>query len=469
MTTPQSSADNTAEPDHDTEPHHDPVYGASDTPSTSRIGQLLRSETVAGVLLLIATVLALIAANAPGLRELYESVSHFHFGPVFGDPENPLLTLDLSVSHWAADALLAVFFFLVGLELKQEFVDGELRNPGKAAVPIAAAFGGVLVPALIFVAFALGGEGEIMSGWAIPTATDIAFATAVLAIVGSHLPVAMRTFLLTLAVVDDLIAITIIALFYTSDLSLGHLGAAIIPIAVFALIAYKGQATFAEKTWLTWLGLFPLGVITWALFYNSGIHATIAGVVLAFMVPVHPDRRTAERDPEAVGLASHLEHLVRPFSAALCVPIFAFFSAGVFVEGWSGLVESWTSVAALGVIVGLLVGKTAGITATTWLLTRLRRFNLDPDIQWIDVLGLAALAGIGFTVSLLISELSFGTSSDLGATSKVGILTGSVLAAVVGGALLGIRNRHYKKVGTPDTASEDTTGPSGSKASAPQS
>ena len=458
MTTPHSSAESSAEPDHHAEPHHDPVYGASDTPSSSGIGRLLRSETVAGVLLLIATVLALSAANAPGLRELYESVSDFHFGPVLGDPDSPLLTLDLSVSHWAADALLAVFFFLVGLELKQEFVDGELRNPGKAAVPIAAAFGGVAVPALIFVAFAASsGGGELMGGWAIPTATDIAFATAVLAIVGSHLPVAMRTFLLTLAVVDDLIAITIIALFYTSDLSLAHLGAAIIPIAVFALIAYKGQATFAEKTWLTWLSLFPLGVITWALFYNSGIHATIAGVVLAFMVPVHPNRRTVERNPKAVGLASHLEHLVRPFSAALCVPIFAFFSAGVFVEGWSGLVESWTSVAALGVIVGLLVGKTVGITATTWLLTRLRRFNLDPDIQWIDVVGLAALAGIGFTVSLLISELSFGPSSDLGATSKVGILTGSLLAAVVGGALLGFRNRHYKKLGTgsSDEATQD--------------
>lgn len=435
-------------------PEHQPVYGAADTPSRNGLGQLLRSEPVAGVLLVIATVLALIAANAPGLRDLYESVSSFHFGPVLGSAENPLLDLDLSVSHWAADGLLAVFFFLVGLELKQEFVDGELRSPSKAAVPIAAAFGGVAVPALIFVAFAAGGEGGLMSGWAIPTATDIAFATAVLAIVGSHLPLAMRTFLLTLAVVDDLIAITIIALFYTSDLSLAHLGAAIVPIALFALLANKGQRTFAEKAWTSWLVLLPLGIITWALFYSSGIHATIAGVVLAFMVPVHPDRRDGSG---AAGLASHLEHRVRPFSAALCVPIFAFFSAGVFIGGWSGLLEAWTSVAALGVIVGLVVGKTVGITATTWIITRLRKFDLDPEIQWVDVVGLASLAGIGFTVSLLISELSFGSGSELDSTAKIGILTGSVLAAVVGGALLSLRDRHYKKRGTGSSAETSET------------
>lgn len=420
-----------------------PVYGAADTPSPSRIGQLLRSEPVAGILLLIATVLALIAANAPGLRDLYESVSSAHFGPVIGSAENPLLDLDLSVSHWAADGLLAVFFFLVGLELKQEFVDGELRSPGKAAVPIAAAVGGVVVPALIFAVIVSAGGGEALGGWAVPTATDIAFATAVLAIVGSHLPLAMRTFLLTLAVVDDLIAITIIAVFYTSDLSLGHLAAAIVPIAIFAVIAAKGQRTLAQKAWTSWVVLLPLGIITWALFYSSGIHATIAGVVLAFLVPVHPDRRDGD-DPQAAGLASHLEHRVRPFSAALCVPIFAFFSAGVFVGGWSGLTDAWTSAAALGVIAGLVIGKTVGITGTTFLITRFRRFTLDPDVQWIDVLGLAMLAGIGFTVSLLISELSFGSGSELDSTAKVGILTGSLLAALLGGGLLALRDRHYR-------------------------
>lgn len=440
-----------------------PTYGAADTPSESGLGRLLRSEPVAGVLLLIATVLALIAANAPVLRDLYESVSDFHFGPVLGDPDSPLLSLDLSVSHWAADGLLAVFFFLVGLELKQEFVDGELRNPGKAAVPIAAAAGGVILPALIFAAIVSAGGGEALGGWAVPTATDIAFATAVLAIVGSHLPLAMRTFLLTLAVVDDLIAITIIAVFYTSDLSLGHLGAAIVPIAVFAVLARKGQRTFSEKAWTSWLVLFPLGAITWALFYNSGVHATIAGVVLAFMVPVHPSRKQGD-GTGAAGLASHLEHRVRPFSAALCVPIFAFFSAGVFVGGWSGLTEAWTSATALGVIAGLVIGKALGITGTTFLVTRIRRFNLDPDIQWIDVLGLALLGGIGFTVSLLISELSFGSGSELDATAKVGILTGSVLAAILGGTLLSVRNRHYRRLGEagPQAEARNESGDRGS-------
>jgi len=411
-----------------------------------RINEILRRESVGGILLLIAALAAMLCANlAP---EFYFGLRDLHLGGnVLG------LHLDLSIGHWAADGLLAVFFFLVGLELKREFVTGDLRDPKTALVPVVAAVGGVAVPALIYVAFTFTDPGARV-GWAIPAATDIAFALAVLAVIGSHLPAALRTFLLTLAVADDLIAITIIAFFYTRDLRLEYLLGGLVPIVLFALVAHRGQRILSRHGWAAFLLLVPIGLVAWALAYNSGVHATVAGVLLAFGVPVHP----ARGDDNAHGLAEILEHKVRPFSASVAVPVFAFFSAGVAVGGWSGFVAAVTSPIGLGVIFGLVVGKAIGISGATWLVTRLRHARLDPDLAWIDVFGLAVLGGIGFTVSLLVSELSFGQGTPNDDIGKVAILTASVLAAVLAALLLGSRNRHYREVEAAEQVDADADG-----------
>ena len=397
----------------------------------SRLQDVLRRETVAGILLVVAAVLAIVWANSPfvesyfALRDLKVGYEPWH--------------LDLSLGTWAADGLLAVFFFLVGLELKREFVAGDLRDLGKAAVPIAAAVGGVVLPALIFAGVNFGSP-ETLGGWAIPTATDIAFAVAVLAIVGSHLPSALRLFLLTLAVVDDLLAITIIAIFYTDEVHVLPLLLALVPLAVFGLLTHRFPRFFAYRTWAAWAILVPLAVITWALVHEAGIHATVAGVLLGFAIPVLAGK--ASGDP--VELAEHLEHRVRPLSAGFAVPVFAFFSAGVAVGGWDGLTTALAAPVTLGTIAGLVLGKPLGIIAATWLTTVLTGRKLDPSYRWIDLVGTALLAGIGFTVSLLVAELSFGEGSPHGDHAKVGILCGSLLAALIGGTLVAMRNKKYK-------------------------
>ena len=422
----------------------------------TRIEKILTAETTGGLILVGATILALILANSPA-ADAYFSLRDMHVGF-----STSWLNLDLSLAHWAADGLLAIFFFLVGLELKMELTKGDLRDPRRAFVPVAAAVGGVALPALLYTAFNAANP-ETLNGWAIPAATDIAFAVAVLAIVGSKLPAALRTFLLTLAIVDDLIAITIIAVFYSGDLKLHYLAFALIPLALYWLVANKAEALFKKHYSAAWFVLLPLGLIVWALFYNSGIHATIAGVALAFMIPVNPLSKYGER----YSLAETFEHRFRPLSSGIAVPIFAFFSAGVAVGGLSGLTEAWTSSVALGIIVGLVVGKMLGIVGTTFLVTRLRGASLDPDIKWIDLTGVAALAGIGFTVSLLVAELSFDVSNPAHDWAKVGVLTASVLAAIAGAAILAPRNARYAKIaerekvdanrdGIPDVFSDDS-------------
>ncbi|MEE1618414.1 Na+/H+ antiporter NhaA [Brachybacterium sp. J153] len=388
-----------------------------------------------GALLLAATVLALLLANSPA-SGAYLALRDVHLGFEIGP-----LNLDLSLAHWAADGLLAIFFFLAGLELKQEFTVGDLRSPKKAFVPIAAAFGGVAVPAILYTVINLGGPEGAAGGWAIPAATDIAFAVAILALVGSSLPAALRTFLLTLAIVDDLIAITIIAIFYTSDLRLWFLALAVVPIALYRWLVTKHEALFARNYWSAWVILLPLALITWALFLNSGVHATIAGVVLAFLVPT----KSLSAHTREHSLSHTLEHRLRPLSSAFAVPVFAFFSAGVAVGGLSGLVESWQSTVALGIIVGLVGGKILGIVGTTFLVTKLTSARLDTDLRWPDMLGMASIAGIGFTVSLLVSELSFSAEDPLQDVAKVGVLTASALAAVLGAAILLPRNRMYAR------------------------
>lgn len=415
-----------------------------------RIGDILRKETVGGMVLIAGAILALIWANTP-MRDSYFALRDFHFGPtLFG------VDLNLSIGHWAADALLAVFFFLTGLELKKEFVIGDLRNVKTAAVPVAAAFGGVLVPALVFVAIAAGSGGgtELLRGWAIPTATDIAFAVAVLAVIGSALPAALRIFLLTLAVVDDLIAIVIIAFVFTDELKLAYLGLALIPIILFTVLARSLGKFFAKRAWAAWAILLPLGVITWIFIFGSGIHATIAGVVLGFCIPV---KRTDGR--EGYGLSELFEHRFRPLSSGFCIPIFAFFAAGVTVvssdSGGGGL---FTDPVLWGIVLGLVLGKPIGIMGFTWLLTKFTKASLDKDAKWADLFGVTLLAGIGFTVSLLVSELSFGLESEHYEHAKVAILAGSFIAAILGALWLIPRNRGYKIIAARETRDDNKDG-----------
>ncbi|HEU4682846.1 MAG TPA: Na+/H+ antiporter NhaA, partial [Gemmatimonadales bacterium] len=362
----------------------------------------------------------------------------------------------LSLGAWAADGLLAIFFFLVGLELKREFVAGDLRQFSKSVVPIAAAVGGVAVPAVIYALINLTSP-ETLRGWAIPTATDIAFAVAVLAIIGSHLPSALRIFLLTLAVVDDLLAISIIAVFYSSDIQAGPLLLALIPLAVYTFLAQKYRRFFGTRPAAAWVILLPLGVLTWALVHASGIHATVAGVLLGFAVPVI--RSQASGGPSAgPGLSEIFEHRFRPISAGIAVPVFAFFSAGVAVGGWDGLLSAVTDPVAIGIIVALVLGKPVGILGTTWLLTKATRASLDRSLKWIDVFGVSLLAGIGFTVSLLVAELSFGQGSAHDDHAKVGILAASLIAALLAAAVLGARNRQYRAVEAEEAIDSDRDG-----------
>ncbi|HEY6744358.1 MAG TPA: Na+/H+ antiporter NhaA [Mycobacteriales bacterium] len=417
------------------------LFARGSWPETARLAAILRKETIGGALLLVGAVAALAWANSPW-SDSYEALRDMRVGPA-------ALHLDLTLGTWAADGLLAIFFFVAGLELKREFVAGDLRDPRRAAVPVAAAFGGVAVPALVYLAVAGGAGGGAAQGWAIPAATDIAFALAVLAIIGRHLPPALRTFLLTLAVVDDLLAITIIAVFFTSTLQVVPLALAVLPLAAFAVLVQR-----RVRSW--WL-LLPLAAVTWVLVHESGVHATVAGVLLGFAVPVVRSDRAGGPDA-GPGLAEHFEHRFRPLSAGVAVPVFAFLAAGVTVGGWAGLGDSLSDRVALGIVAGLVIGKTVGILAATWLVARFTQADLDEDLAWADVLGLSLLAGVGFTVSLLIGELAFGAGSERDDHVKVAVLTGSLVAALLAAVVLRLRGRVHRRMSEAETVDADADG-----------
>ncbi|GAA0917670.1 hypothetical protein Vau01_111080 [Virgisporangium aurantiacum] len=304
----------------------------------------------------------------------------------------------------------------------------------------------MVVPAGLYVAVtASAGEADALAGWAIPVATDIAFALAVLAVISTHLPAALRTFLLTLAVVDDLLGILVIAVFYTDGVRPLMLVLAVVPLVLFGLLL-RLRFRFG------WLLLVP-AVATWVLMHESGVHATVAGVLLGFAVPV---RRT--QDGSGSALAQAMERRWRPISAGVAVPVFAFFAAGVTVVDSGTLVGQLTRAVTVAVAVALVVGKTMGVLGTTWLLQRFTRAQLSSELTWWDVFGLAILAGMGFTVSLLIGELAFGTGSDGNDQAKIGILAGSLLAALLAGVVLRLRNRHYKRVQVGEELDLDADG-----------
>ncbi|WP_333732536.1 Na+/H+ antiporter NhaA [Streptomyces sp. IBSBF 3010] len=409
------------------------LLGRLPLPERNYVADALRTETVGGVILLVAAVAALVWANTAGSS--YSAVSNFHIGP-------QTLGLHLSVEHWAADGLLAVFFFVAGVELKRELVAGELRDPKAAALPVAAALCGMAVPALVYTLVNVFGDGS-KDGWAVPTATDIAFALAVLAVIGASLPNALRAFLLTLAVVDDLFAILVIAVFFTEDINFLALGGAFLGLGLFYLLLRLGV-----RGWYVYV---PLALVIWGLMYNSGVHATIAGVAMGLML------RCTRREGEEHSPGERIGHLVHPLSAGFAVPVFALFSAGVSLSG-GALGAVFQRPETLGVVLGLVAGKTIGVFGGTWLTTRLTRAELNKDLAWADVFAIATLAGIGFTVSLLIGELAFAGDDDMINEIKASVLVGSLIAAVLSGVLLKLRVRRYRALTDAEELDEDGSG-----------
>jgi NhaA family Na+:H+ antiporter len=407
--------------------------GRMPLPERNFVADALRTETVGGVLLLLAAVAALVWANSP-VSGSYVSTLGFHFGVAS-------LHLDLSVGHWAADGLLTIFFFVAGIELKRELVAGELRGPA-AALPVVAAVCGMAVPALVYAIVNATGGGSLQ-GWAVPTATDIAFALAVLAVIGTSLPSALRAFLLTLAVVDDLFAILIIAVFFTSSIDFAALGLAVVGLAVFWVLLRKEVHG--------WYVYVPLALVNWALMHASGAHATIAGVAMGLMLRCH------RRDGEEHSPGEHIEHLVRPLSAGVAVPLFALFSAGVSVSG-GALADVFARPETLGVVLGLVVGKAVGVFGGTWLTARFTKAELNPELAWADVLAVASLAGIGFTVSLLIGELAFAGDPVLTSEVKAAVLLGSLISAILAATLLKLRNNRYRRLVEEEERDDDLDG-----------
>ena len=400
------------------------------------VRKFLDTEAAGGAVLLVAAVVALVWANSPW-REAYDTVWGTELSVGVG---RFVLVEDLR--HWVNDGLMALFFFVVGLEIKRELVAGELREVRVAAMPAIAAAGGIIVPAGLFLAVTAGGAGA--RGWGIPIATDIAFAVGVVALLGARVPSSLKLFLLTLAIVDDIGAIVVIAVFYSSDIDVSFLVAAVVLLAVMLGLRRAG---------VVWLVPYViLGVAVWLVTLGSGVHATIAGVVLGLLAPARPltaaavargwagdladEPNAAELDvmvrlaKTSVSPAERLQHLLHPWTSFVVIPLFALANAGVAISSRSFEAPGAASVA-VGVVVGLVVGKVVGISAASWLAVRTGLGRLPEGASWPMVVGIAATGGIGFTVSLFITELAF-VPGPLQESAKIGVLGASTLAAVVG-------------------------------------
>lgn len=418
--------------------------------------RFMQIEASSGSVLLIAAVVALMWANAP-FGETYKEFWGTHLSLEIGS-----FHFAESLKHIVNDALMAIFFFVVGLEIKRELVVGELRDPKKAALPAIAALGGMIVPALIYLFFVSGEGGETGNGWAIPMATDIAFSVGIISLLGKRVSTGAKLFLLALAIADDIGAILVIAVKYTTDLAFVWLLAGLAGLVLVYLAQRAGIRSM--------LFYSVSGVVVWFCIFESGVHATLAGVALGLMTPVFPlyseedyQRRSSwilgrfemnraapnhrERlDYDAMQMAAiaresvapldRLEHLLTPWSSFVVVPLFALANAGVrFAEFENGVVDALTSPVSLGVGMGLLIGKLVGISTATWVAVRLRIGKLPSQTGWAQIMGLSAIAGIGFTVSLFVSELAF-TDAALADSAKMGIFLGSGISGVLGYTLL---------------------------------
>ncbi|WP_247880001.1 Na+/H+ antiporter NhaA [Brucella pituitosa] len=369
--------------------------------------RFLDSESAGGIVLMFSAALALIVANSPFSKAYFDAL-HFYIGP-------------LSLAHWINDALMAIFFLLVGLEIKREFIDGQLASWPNRMLPGIAAAGGVILPALIFVAFNYG-DPEKVRGWAVPSATDIAFALGVLSLLGSRVPSSLKVFLATLAILDDLAAVVIIAIFYTAEISMPYLGAAFATAAVMFAMNRLGIAKLLP---------YLIGAaVLWFFVLNSGVHATVAGVVAALMIPLKP----AKAKPDDMSSPLHiLEHALAKPVAFFIVPVFGFANAGISFAGMSPSIIFDTL--PLGIMLGLFVGKQIGVFGAAWLAIKSGLAQKPMGASWAQLYGVAVLCGIGFTMSIFIGLLSF-PSELLQAETKIGVLTGSALSAICGYVML---------------------------------
>jgi len=432
-------------------PHEHPqpspfTWIGSDRRLARRVGRPVRKflaiEAAGGVLLIAATIVALIWVNSPwsaSYHHLFETEINFQIGGI--------LTLDLPLEMWINDGLMALFFFVVGLEIKRELVSGELKDPRAAALPAMAALGGMVLPAAIYIAFNIGGASH---GWGIPMATDIAFAVGIVSLLGSRVPGAMKVFLLTLAIVDDIGAIIVIAVFYTSDLSLGWLA---IAAGLLLVVVAMRTARIRYIPAYVFVGLF-----IWLAVFESGIHATIAGVTLGLLTPALPLKPQASEDQdfvakamsgdanaslvrrasfdlnEQVSVAERLAEFLHPYTSFIIIPIFALANAGIEISG-DALSTAATSDVTLGVVFGLVVGKLVGISLFTYLGVKSGMSKLPRGANWTHVIGLAAIGGVGFTVSLFVTGLAFDNplfTDD----AKIGIVVASLISAMIGSIVL---------------------------------
>ena len=369
------------------------------------LSRFFKSEPASGILLIVATALALAIANSP-LYSPYGDLLNVHIA-------------GLSVGHWINDGLMAIFFLLVGLEIKREMIGGELSTWRSRVHPGAAASGGMALPAIIFLVLTNGQE-TITDGWAIPTATDIAFALGILSLLGSRVPVSLRILLTSIAILDDLGAIAIIALFYTNDLDIRYLGVAAICIAVLVVLNRTGVTRL--------LPYLLVGVVLWLCVYQSGIHATLAGVVVALTIPARSAASTVEPP------LRRLEYALDPWVSLAIVPVFAFANAGVRFEGLGR--SDVIGPLPLGIALGLFLGKQIGIFGVIWSAVRLGLASRPEGAGWIHVYGMAVLCGIGFTMSLFIGGLAFSGSDHLMGATRIGVLGGSLLSAILGTVIL---------------------------------
>ena len=387
-------------------------------PVRSLFTRFFQLEAASGLLLIAAAVLALIINNSP-LSYLYGGLLEVPVAVQVG-----ALNIAKPLLLWINDGLMALFFLLIGLEVKREVVDGHLSKPSQVILPATAAVGGMVVPALIYW-FINRDNPAAVAGWAIPTATDIAFALGVLALLGKRVPVSLKLFLMTLAIIDDLGAIIVIALFYSGTLS-----------SVSLLLAAACLLVLVAMNRLGVIKLGPymiVGLILWVCVLKSGVHATLAGVALAFCIPLRT--RNAESSPLLA-----LEHALHPWVAYAILPIFAFANAGVSLAGMT--VDSFTHPVPMGITIGLLLGKTVGVFVLTWVAVKLRLAALPAGAGWGQILGVAILCGIGFTMSLFVGSLAFAPgSSEYAGMDRMGILTGSFFAAVIGYAVTAMASR----------------------------
>jgi NhaA family Na+:H+ antiporter len=420
------------------------------------LNEFLHQEASGGILLIIFTVVALVWANSPWF-ESYHHLWHTHVVVAIGN----LITFDYTIHHWINDGLMVIFFFTVGLEIKRELLVGELSSMQKASLPIAAALGGMIVPALLYVFFNTGGEGA--GGWGIPMATDIAFVVGIMALLGPRVPLTLKIFVLALAIADDIGAVMVIAVFYTSEISVAALIVAAIVLVILAFLNKLGTKSLIPYA--------ILGIILWVAFLKSGVHATIAGVLLAFTIPASARYNTKKFSEKTRGLLNKFdetgehgenvltnegrqtdvmaieqnckkiltplqkfEHGLHPWVSYLIIPLFALANAGVTFAGMD-VIGAITSQVSLGIIVGLFVGKQVGILGFSWIAVKLKLGSLPEGVNWRKIYAAGILAGIGFTMSLFIAGLAF-TEDTLIELSKIGVLSGSLLSGIIGYLLL---------------------------------